>query len=53
VQFLGSSQLTNWDLIPGREKNLLHSIQSGLEAHPASHPMGIGGSFNAVKVTGT
>jgi hypothetical protein len=32
---------------PGRVKNcsLLHSVQTGSGAHPASYPMGTGGSF--------
>jgi hypothetical protein len=29
----------------GREFSLLHSIHTGCGAHPASHPVGIGGSF--------
>jgi hypothetical protein len=30
---------------PGRVKNFLHVVQTGSEAHPASYPLGSGGSF--------
>jgi hypothetical protein len=29
----------------GQKFSLLHSVQTGSEAHPASYPMGTGGSF--------
>jgi hypothetical protein len=32
---------------------LLHSVQTGSEAHPASYTMGIGGSFSGCKAAGT
>jgi hypothetical protein len=37
--------------IPGKGKNcsLLHSVQTGSEAYPASYPMGTGGSFPGSK----
>jgi hypothetical protein len=39
--------LDDRDSIPSRGKRffLLHSIQAGSVAHPASYPMGTGGSF--------
>jgi hypothetical protein len=37
---------------PGRVKNFLHSVQTGSGAHPASYPVGTGGSFPGGKVAG-
>jgi hypothetical protein len=37
---------------PGRVKNFLHCVQTGSGAHPASYPMGTGGSFPGVKRQG-
>jgi hypothetical protein len=38
---------------PGRVKSsFLHIVQSGSGAHPASHPMGTGGSFAGGKAAG-
>jgi hypothetical protein len=34
-----------------RDFSLLYSVQTGSEAHPASYPMGIGGSFPGGKET--
>jgi hypothetical protein len=41
-------------LIPGRAGDfpLLHSIQTGSGAHPASYPVGTGGSFPGGEVAG-
>jgi hypothetical protein len=41
-------------LIPGRGKRLyvLHSVQTGFAAHPASYTMGTGGDFPRSKVAG-
>jgi hypothetical protein len=39
-------------LIPGRDVSLLHSVQTGSGAHPASYPMGTGGSFPGDKAAG-
>jgi hypothetical protein len=36
----------------GQEISLLHRVQTGSGAHPASYPMGIGGSFPGGKVAG-
>jgi hypothetical protein len=49
---LWAHQLENSDLIPGRDRDfsLLHSIQISSWAHPASYPMGTGGSFPRVKL---
>jgi hypothetical protein len=33
----------------GRYFSLFHSVQTGSEAHPASYPMGTGGSFPGSK----
>jgi hypothetical protein len=38
-------------LNPGRDKILLHNVQTGSEAHPASHPMRTGGGSPGDKVT--
>jgi hypothetical protein len=32
--------------------SLLHSVQNGIRAHPASYPMGIGSSFPGGKAAG-
>jgi hypothetical protein len=34
------------------KKNLLHLVQTGPGAHPASYPMGAGGSFPGGKAAG-
>jgi hypothetical protein len=36
---------------PGKVKNFVH-VQTGTEAHPASCPLGTGGSFPGVKASG-
>jgi hypothetical protein len=36
----------------GEEFSLLHVVQAGSGAHPASYPMGTGDSFSMGKVTG-
>jgi hypothetical protein len=36
----------------GQKFSLLNVVQTGSEAHPASHPMGTGGSFPGVKRPG-
>jgi hypothetical protein len=36
----------------GRGKNFLHVVETGSGAHPASNPMGTGGSFPGVKRQG-
>jgi hypothetical protein len=36
----------------GQEFSLLHVVQTGSGAHPASYPMGTGGSFLASKAAG-
>jgi hypothetical protein len=36
----------------GQEFSLLPVVQTGSEAHPASYPMGSGGSFSGVKRPG-
>jgi len=38
-----------WSLIPG---SLCHCIQTGFEAHPASYPIGTGGSIPGNKAAG-
>jgi hypothetical protein len=50
---------TGYDLdgrcsIPGKDKrfSLLHSVQIGSGAHPASYPMGARGSFSRGKAAG-
>jgi hypothetical protein len=42
------------DSIPGRDKIffLLHSVQTSSGTHPASYPMGTGGSFPGSKAVG-
>jgi hypothetical protein len=39
--------LDGWGSIPGTGKrySILHSVQTGSVAHPASYPMGIGGGL--------
>jgi hypothetical protein len=37
---------------PSRVKNFLRVVQTGYEVHPASYPMGTGGSFPAGKSDG-
>jgi hypothetical protein len=32
--------------------SVLHSVQTGFRAHPASYPMGTGGSFPGIKAAG-
>jgi hypothetical protein len=46
--------LDSWGLIPGRGKgfSLLHRVQIGSRAHPASYPIGTGGSFPGGKTLG-
>jgi hypothetical protein len=45
---------TAWVRFPAvQDFSLLHSIQTGTWAHPASCPMGTGGSFPGGKVAGT
>jgi hypothetical protein len=39
-------------LRPSRVKNFLHFVQTGSEVHPASYPMGTGGSFPGGKAAG-
>jgi hypothetical protein len=41
-----------WSSSPGRVKNFLHVVQTGSGVHPASYPMGTGGSFSGVKRQG-
>jgi hypothetical protein len=41
-----------FDSRQGQDLSLLHSVQTGPEAHPASYPMGTGGSFPGVKQQG-
>jgi hypothetical protein len=36
----------------GQEFSLLHVVQTGSGAHPASYPMGTGGSLSEVKAAG-
>jgi hypothetical protein len=36
----------------GSEFSLIHIVQTGSGAHPASYPMGTGGSFPGGKATG-
>jgi hypothetical protein len=36
----------------GREFSFLHVVQTGSGAHPATYPMGIGGSFTGAIVAG-
>jgi hypothetical protein len=38
--------------VPVRDFSLLHVVQTSSRAHPAYHPMGIGGSFSRVKGAG-
>jgi hypothetical protein len=38
---------------PGGVKNCLHVVQTGSGTHPASFPMGTGGSFPGVKRAGS
>jgi hypothetical protein len=38
-----------WFLAGERDVSLLHSIQTGSGFHPASYPVGTGGSFPGVK----
>jgi hypothetical protein len=35
-----------------RNLSLLHRVQTGYGAHPASYPMGTGGSFSESKAAG-
>jgi hypothetical protein len=44
----GSEFESRW----GQEFSLLHVVQTGSGAHPASYPMGTGGSFPGVKRQG-
>jgi hypothetical protein len=44
----GSEFESRW----GQEFSLLHVVQTGSGAHPASYPMGTGGSFPEGKVAG-
>jgi hypothetical protein len=37
----------------GQKFSLLHAVQTGSGAHPASYPMGTGGSFSGAKTAGT
>jgi hypothetical protein len=39
----------NFEQTPIQNCSLLHSIQTGFGAHPASYPMGTGGCFSGVK----
>jgi hypothetical protein len=47
--------LDGWGSISGRDGgfSLLHSVQTGSWTHPASYPMGIGGSFPNGNAVGT
>jgi hypothetical protein len=53
VQWLGY-MLYDWGSIPCKDRNfsLRHLVQTGSEAHSASYPMGIRGSFLGVKRPG-
>jgi hypothetical protein len=42
-----------WFLAGARDFSLLHSVQTGSVAHPASYPVGIWGYFPGGKATGT
>jgi hypothetical protein len=44
----GSEFESRW----GQEFSLLHVVQTGSGVHPASYPMGAGGSFPEVKAAG-
>jgi hypothetical protein len=37
---------------PGRVKNFLHVVHTGSGVHPASFPMGTGGSFSGGRAAG-
>jgi hypothetical protein len=41
-----------WSSSPGSVRNFLHVVQTGPGAHPASYPMGTGGSFSGGKAAG-
>jgi hypothetical protein len=43
------SEFEFWE---GKEFALLHVVQTGFGVHPASHPMGIGGTFPEIKAAG-
>jgi hypothetical protein len=43
------SKFESWE---GQEFSLLHVIQTGSGAHPASYPIGMGGSFPGGKEAG-
>jgi hypothetical protein len=46
--------LDGWSSIPGRSKifPVLHSIQTGFWAHPASYPLGTGATFYGAQAAG-
>jgi hypothetical protein len=45
-------QAVKFEYWKGQEFSLLHIVQTGSGAHPASYPMGSGGSFPGVKWQG-
>jgi hypothetical protein len=52
--YRGVYGLDGWVRFPAgaRDFSLLYSVQTGHEAHPASYPMGTGGSFPGGKAAG-
>jgi hypothetical protein len=54
VTRLRIGRLENWVLFPAgtRDFSELHSIQTGTGAHPASYPIGTGGSFPGIERSG-
>jgi hypothetical protein len=46
--------LYDWGVIPSRERDfsLFHSFRTGSPSHPASYPIGTGGSFPRIKRPG-
>jgi hypothetical protein len=49
VQRLPTDWTTHGSELQGQEFSFLHVVQSGSGAHPASYPMGTGGSFSGGK----
>jgi hypothetical protein len=47
--WLWAARPSGWSSSPGRVNNILHVVETGSGAHPASYPMGAGGSFRGVK----
>jgi hypothetical protein len=50
--YIAEGSMAGFRFLEGQDFSLLHSVQTGSEAHPASYPMGTRGSFPGVTAAG-